>query len=426
MKTLVIYVLLLIFSSLLLMKGVVPAWNKVHSDFANYYVSAKLISDKAPLENIYNNQWFQNKIQDYGIETLGKFSPFPPITSWVMLPLTPFEPLTAQRIFTIINLIFLAIGSVVLKKLINWPIMQCILFMLGCGLGLINNIAFGQVYLIMTVLIMISFLLFRNNQFLLAGVILGFFTSLKYFPVVIIAGFFLNGLADVHQKEKPLKHILSSSDLRVVFYAVSSFVVLAVFQYFYFGGAVIKEFIYSSFLPHLYGELSGQGLFSFHFQSWDNLFRNLFVYDPQFNPHPFLNWPQERVILKIFISIFILVPTTLVLIKFKSSPHYMRRSVFLSLPALAAIVLLPASATYHFILLISSLVLILQESYLDKKIKIMILITYGLIGLIPYGMAFRLGETWGLLFAYPRLWLVTILFILVLVALIKKDKFRII
>ncbi len=81
----------------------------MHSDFANYYVSAKMVLEKDSLDRLYDNEWFQQKIVTHGINTLGKFAPFPPVTAWMMLPLANFNPITAQRIFLSINLIFLIV-----------------------------------------------------------------------------------------------------------------------------------------------------------------------------------------------------------------------------------------------------------------------------------------------------------------------------
>src|SRR5260370_26216034 len=145
-------------SALLFYKGILPAWNSIHSDFANYYVSAKLISAglDAP-EKLYDNDWFQSKINEYGIKTRGKFAPFPPLTAFIMLPLTFLEPLTAQRTFTILNLLFLGMGILVLKRITQWPWEHAVLSWLLLGWGLTNNIAFGQLYLIIGVGILAAF-----------------------------------------------------------------------------------------------------------------------------------------------------------------------------------------------------------------------------------------------------------------------------
>jgi hypothetical protein len=148
----------------------------------------------------------------------------------------------------------------------------------------------------------------------------------------------------------------------------------------------------------------------------------LFVYDPQFNPHPFIDWPAGKSIFKIIITLIVGLTTIWTLFKIRSENSSFRRAVCLSIPSLAALVLLPASATYHFILLASSLVLIILQPEINGNIKMAILLTYGLIGLIPYHLAFRLGEEWGLLFAYPRLWLISILFILTIVGVLRIEK----
>ena len=94
-----------------------------------------------------------------------------------------------------------------------------------------------------------------------------------------------------------------------------------------------------------------------------------------------------------------------------------RGAVFLAVPALAGLMLLPASATYHFILLAAPLALILKESMLTDSGKKVVVILYSLIGFIPYKLFFALSKKSGVFFGYPRLWLVTVLFATVVVLL---------
>lgn len=412
--------LLSFFIGLLIIKGIIPAWQSVHSDFANYYVSASLIADGVSLESIYDNEWFQNRIYSYGIDTPGKFSPFPPLTAWVMLPLTPFEPLTAQRLFTIINLFFVALGVVILKKITNLTLTQCTIILVGCGLGIINNIAFGQIYLIMMVFMLISIHLINGKFYFTAGIVLGYFTALKYFPIVIVGSLFLVGISEQKKSGLRFKEILSSSNLQVVLSSILTLAVLWIAQYFYFGSKVLTDFLQSAFIPHLDGILAGQGLYSFHFQSWDNLFRNLLIYDKEFNLHPAFNSPQGRIIFKVVITLFISFLLFVNLYRYRFAPLAERWIVYVSMPMMAALVLLPASATYHFILLVPPVALLSSKSLLTKRTIYFMLAIYGLIGLIPYGLAFTLGRTWGLFFAYPRLWLMTILFLVTSYGLLQR------
>jgi hypothetical protein len=388
------------------MKGVVPGWSKIHSDFSNYYVSAKLIYTHEPIDQLYNNDWFKQKAIQYGAPDPGKFSPFPPATAWVMVPLVGFSMLNAQRIFLVVNLLFFGLGIYVLTKITKWKGQYCALFILLSGFGLMNNFAFGQLYWIMTVAILSSYMWMKDNKTIMSGTTLATFAAIKYFPIVLIGGYFLEG-------------IRKSKTIKLVGVFTLSLIIICVAQVLFFGPQLVSEFFNASFLPHLDGELSGQGLYSFQFQSWDNFFRNLFVFHASENPHPLINWPAGRSIAKFFV--YSIIISSLFLILFRSRNVIKNREIiFLSLPALAAMVILPATATYHFVLLIFPLALLLSSDLLNEKAKLLIIIIYGLIGFIPYGFCFWLGRTYGVLFAYPRLFLVTLLYTLVFCSLLKR------
>src|SRR5689334_11987915 len=93
----------------LLIRGVQPGLTTLHSDFSNYYVSARLVAKGSNLDSLYHNEWFQNEMVKAGATAQGKFAPFPPLTAWFMLPISWLSPLSAQRVFVFINLIFLLI-----------------------------------------------------------------------------------------------------------------------------------------------------------------------------------------------------------------------------------------------------------------------------------------------------------------------------
>jgi hypothetical protein len=248
----------------------------------------------------------------------------------------------------------------------------------------------------------------RHNKPLLSGTILAAFTAIKYFPLVVVGGYFLAG-------------IWKPRNVQLLSFFTVSLILLFIGQLAFFGPGLMDEFINSSFLPHLDGELSGQGLYSFQFQSWDNLFRNLFVFHATENTNPFIDWIAGRQVAKFLVYLIVILSMFAVLIKNRQMTEN-KEIIFLSLPALAALVILPATATYHFILLIFPLSILISSSLLKANMKTLILIIYGLIGFIPYGFCFRLGETYGVLFAYPRLFLVTLLYILVCGSLVKQHR----
>jgi hypothetical protein len=402
------YAVLFALALFLFVKGVVPGWTKIHSDFSNYYVSAKLIYNQEPIDQLYNNDWFKQKAIQYGATEPGKFSPFPPATAWVMVPLAGFSMLNAQRIFLVVNLLFFGLGVYVLTKITKWKWQYCAIFILLSGLGLANNFAFGQLYWIMTVSILCSYLWMINSKIVLSGLTLAAFTTIKYFPIVLLGGYFLEGI----HKPKNIKLI-------VVF--TVSLICLCLAQVVFFGPRLVDEFVTTSFLPHLDGELSGQGLYSFQFQSWDNLLRNLFVFHVTENPNPIVNWAAGRSIGKFLIYAIVIASLLFVLIKNRYVVKK-KQVVFLALPVMAALVILPVTASYHFVLLIFPLALLLSSDVVNARMKMVTIIIYTMIGFIPYGFCFSLGKTYGVLFAYPRLFLVTLLYILVSCFLLNQHR----
>ncbi len=403
----------------LLTWGVLPAWKEVHSDFANYYVAANLVIEEGSLDKIYDNDWFREKIREHGLTTNGKFAPFPPVTAWMMIPLAHFEPITAQRIFLFINLTFILIGAWLLKEITYLNFRHSAMLILGGGLSVVNNIAFGQAYLIMTVFILLSFLLVRYKYSVIAGCLLGVSASLKYLPIVFIAGYFLNEFREKRFNSGILKSPFSS-DMKVFFSSLMTILFIVCAEFLFFGTVVMNEFISSVLIPHLDGQLTGQGLYTFHFQSWDNLFRNLFIKSNEFNPSPLIDWPNGKTIMKIIVSLIVIGCSAIVLYNYRDKNK--RIAVYLTVLSLSAFVLLPATATYHFALLLIPLALIIGNQLMNRNLVTISIIIYAMIGFIPYGIFFQLGKSWGLYFGYPRLWLICALYITVLYGLNKKNE----
>jgi Glycosyltransferase family 87 len=370
-----------------------PAWSTIHSDFSNYYVSARLVVEGQDLTKLYNNDWFQDQIKEHGIDEPGKFAPFPPITAWVMVPLTFTDVLTAKRIWTVLNCLLLIASIWLIYRLTNWDWPSSALLVLATGNGLVNNFRFGQLYLLVTVAILLSFYLINKNKSVIASFIFSAIIWIKYFPIVFIIGFF---------SEK------KSSFIRLIFF---SFFILTIAQTAFFGKQVMLEYFTSALLPHLDGQLNGQNMYSYLFQSWDSLFRNLFVYSEQFNPHPFINWPMGRWVLKGAVYLLVGLALFVVLQKARYSQlnNSVKSSLYTALSALAVFVLLPAGASYHFILLIIPMMMLLSCELFSRKDKFLLFVNYAIIGFIPYSMFLRVSTNAGLIFAYPRLALVCLL-----------------
>jgi hypothetical protein len=196
-------------------------------------------------------------------------------------------------------------------------------------------------------------------------------------------------------------------------YSIGSITLWALLQLLFFGNQVMEQFISSVLLPHLNGEIDGQAMNSYLFQSWDSLLRNLFHIPSGNNPSSLSHLPFALMVLKILI--YLLIGSTLFISLFRLNQSVLSQQskykLMIALPFFAAFSILPASASYHFVLLVVPLCLLLSVNELPKNEKIVTAVIYSLIGILPYGIFFKIASFAGVVFAYPRLALVTLLYL---------------
>jgi hypothetical protein len=84
---------------------------------------------------------------------------------------------------------------------------------------------------------------------------------------------------------------------------------------------------------------------------------------------------------------------------------------------------LPASASYHSIILLMPVALLASGDVLEKHWRYALLAVYCSIGFIPYGRAYELAAAAGIVLAFPRLWL-TLAFYIILVAGLSRSRCR--
>jgi hypothetical protein len=393
------YLLLIGLAAFHLTYGLLPAWNDIHSDFPNYYVASRLLVEGQDVRKFYDDEWFNAKIHHYGIEEDGKFSSFPPPTVFVMLPFANFDPLTAKRLWTLCNLIFLAGNVWLLKRITNWSYLWSCNFVLLCGFGLANNIRLGQLYLAMSALVLLSYALWQKERPVTAGALLGLAAAIKYFPLIYLAGFAF------HRKWK------------VVVSGLATVATINLIGIIVLGWGVYRDFVLNTFFPHLNGVLSSQTPYAAAFQSWNSLLRKIFVYDAALNPEPLINQASGFVLTKTIITALILGWAVYIL--YRVQKHHRKNAVPIQLAVLGitALLLLPASATYHFLFLIFPAAILLASIAKGpaQRFGWLIVGCYLAIGFVPLQWFYRFeGQGAALLLAYPRLWLMSLLFVVTL------------
>ena len=315
------------------MKGVLPAWEDQRSDFSNYYTSAVLLTKGEPISKYYNNGWFNEKAAEVGLTEGAKFAPFPPITAYLYLPLTVFSALQAKRVVLAVNLLLLVVLVFQLKNFTLYKYWEVGVLLSLFLTPIASNVRLGQSYLLICSLIFVVLTAIKKNKNSVAGVVLGFLAVLKYFPIVYL----------IYAFPKVNKKLLWG-----LFIAVLACVFVPIFT----NDMTVYSTFANELFQHVNGDISGQGQFSFNFQSIDALLANLFIYDAQWNTNVLVDFPLLKTALKTLFA---------ALISYSSVKMFLRSTEKTNLFSYGGIVigaalLIPASATYHLLLLLPAFI----------------------------------------------------------------------
>ncbi len=387
------WLLLIVFVLLFLVKGMQPAFGQIGTDFANYYTASWIVMhDRQETTRLYDQAWFAARATELGEPRGGIFQPFPPPTALLMIPLSGFSMKAAKDLWTVINLLMIAALVALLARLSKENMATTALILFGTGWAVVNTVYLGQVYLLMLLCLTLSVLLLSRGKDILAGVFAGVFIPIKYFPVCMAVLFLLEGR------------------WRAVWSSLAAAAVVTVASVVILGWEVHAQFLNSVLSSHMDGQMSNP--FALSYQSWNSLLRALFVKDQLLNPDPFIDWadgfPVARVV--------ILVALVSALIASLRGQIHPARSTGSRVALLFAVTLLlsPASASYHMLLLALPAAMMLPALRLDsRKVALAVLAgSYFAIALLPVAGLDRISlhGIWVVL-GYPRLFLLLFIFL---------------
>lgn len=379
------YFMLVFLSIYLVMKGIIPGWTTITTDFPNYYVSAQVIAKGEDPQKLYDNLWFQQQITLNDIDVFGKFSPFPPITSLVMIPIAFLTPINAKRAWLIISLIFMFGSIFLIHKIFSISLLNSSIAMLLMGRALSNDIYYGQLYLMVIFGMLLSLWFMQTKKmYAFAGITLAIITVLKYFPILLII------------------YALITKKNKVIVSAVATFLALFLFQVLFFGWNLMNYYISDILMSHLSGDLPGQGGFAIAFQSWPSFLNNLFTFHPSMNNTPIMNWSMGKTlfILLIYSSIFITTCWFIFKIQKSTLTSTVKNEWFLLILIVSGLALLPASASYHFLFLLIPLSILLTKKTDVFQIAV-ICLTIAIV-FFPYPFN-GTEDIFMLILSYPRL-----------------------
>jgi hypothetical protein len=394
------FVAILLFAALacaLTVRGFVPAMSKVDSDFPGYFTAAKIVADGGDVERLYDDSWFQDQMRHYqiGKPYAGKFSPFPPPTALLLVPLAQLEPLHALRVVTGVSVLCLVCAIVLLARILCWSMIDSAVFILLSGNAVIGALRLGQPYILVSLSCVLGYYAYVKGRPVLAGVCFGVFSPIKYFPLTILAYF---------ASRKEWKLVLGGATAILAVASVSVGVL---------GWKIHEDFLSSVLGNHLIANIHMQNPFTASFQSFDTLFRRLFVFDATLNPQPWIALPRLHVIGVVITKAAIFLAGIATLVKLARNAAGNATAPSIGLLGVLTLLLAPATATYHFVLLWLPVGLLVDYFFRQPAgaRAYFILGTYALIGFFPYRFTTPFEGRGGLtVLAYPRLFLLLAMF----------------
>lgn len=394
-------VALLLFVALALVlaaRGIVPALSKTDTDFPNYFTAAKIVADGGNTDRLYDNEWFQDQMRRYqiGKPSAGEFKPFPPSTALLLVPLTRLKPLDALRVVTGVSLLCLVCSIFLLANILSWSLVDSAVFVLLSGYAVLSGLRFGQPYILVSLSCILGYYARLKGRPLLAGMCFGLFTPIKYFPIVILIYFACR---------KEWKVVLGGATAILIVTSASIGIL---------GWKIHEEFLTSVLGNHLIAKLEMQDPFTASYQSFDSLFRRLFIFDATLNPQSPYALPRLQGIAVLITKITILLAAIATLVKLARRDAGGATAPSIGILGVVTLLLAPATATYHFALLWLPVGLLINYFFRQgaRVSASFILGAYSLIGFFPYKFTLPFEGRGGLtVLAYPRLFLILAMFV---------------
>lgn len=328
------WVLLFLLLGLFVGRALVPAWRTLNTDFPNYYLMALLRSHHTPADRAYEWIWFQRQKDHNEIpQPLVGYAPHPPLCAAPMLPMASLASLQAKRVWILLNLSFLIAALFILHRLTHICWRRILLITSLCIVPLRTQFMLGQYYIVILLLICLAyFAIFRGHRFT-AGTLLATAAWFKVFPALFLILF------------------LRKRDWRAVSGLIVGSVALAAVSVLIFGLNVHRVWLFEVLPRASRGDLLGP--YDLHWSSFSSLWHRLFLFEPQLNPAPFLNFPPVYALAQALTS-----TTLLFAFLFSTGQSGNERATAWEWAAFLPLLLLlsPMPSSYHYVVLIFTLI----------------------------------------------------------------------
>jgi hypothetical protein len=359
-----------------------PAWNAVSTDFPNYYTASWALIHGEDMRALYDPVEFQEVAARAGIHGRAVlFNYFPPLSSAIMVPLAVFTPLTALRIWILVSLLALAVLIRLVSKYSGLDLLQSTLLALLAGDALGNNFLFGQIYILLAVLLLYGFV-WSESRPTASGFLLALATAIKVFPAVL------------------LLYLVCQRRWRALSWAGIWLVALTGMSLLLVGAEPHRIFLVEVVPRMMHGEI--QDPYNIGWNTFQALLRRTLVPEAGWNPQPLFDAPAVYFFLRSALNLTVLLVSGLALYRERRKPHQELLGFFILF--LAVSLISPSQSSYHYVLLIPGVAMLVAES--RRAVRVAAVLCLLLICSITLGFAARFDSGWLSLLAYPRAYLV--------------------
>jgi hypothetical protein len=380
------YLLLTVLIGLFLIRGFIPAWKTLNTDFRNYYVAAWLYRHGSSLLRVYDFTWFQRQKDHAGIgPCVVGYVPDTLLSALPIVPLAGLPPLTAKRVWLVINAGLLALSALILSQItqLGWRRILIVMFLAIDPLA--KSFLYGQMHLVVFFLVAATVWLMKRQQPVAGGVSIALAAALKLYPVLFLVFF-------VRKKQ-----------WRAVAGLVAGLVILAGLSVYLFGSEVHRIYL-SQILPQM-GRGENIDPYAPGWNSLTALLHRAFIREPESNPYPLVHAPEIYALVQPLCQALIFIPAIWLL-----TPGAVRREhENLEWAAYTAmlIALSTGPTSYHLCILILAAALGLDALLATgRRREACILVgLYGLICSPLMGLAPQNADSWHMLLASPRVYL---------------------
>jgi hypothetical protein len=318
---------------------------------------------------------------------LVSYAPFPPFTSLVFAPFTALRMGTAKLLFNLLSasLFLFTVARTIRQFGITryFALAIPVIFFIP----IVNNIFFGQAYLLLCCLLLEGFLAYRKRRLALSSLLWGIAILFKVFPALIF-------LFLVFRRKYRLLLYLS---LACTLLWISSLLINGFhsWQYYVF-----------HILPKVNnGQLNDP--FTYVFQSAFMLFKKTFIYDALLNPHPLVHSPFTFVVVMALFKGLILATCILFTVR-RRDDDFLSFAVWMT----GSLLLSPNGSSYSLVLLLIPLLALATQIYQFKAISLSYAIVAAALLLAACNFPVtRLASfpTWA---QFPRLYILATFFII--------------